>query len=235
MKVDWICWIPWDYQSSLGHLRLVPDIQVHPEQEGVWVAGPFLPEKFQPLLDALPAPRRYSLDDQQRMTRLGKRVPTRDLPNGEWFPLGDWLQPDFDLPRSPAMPNAFASWTLVPTSEEQRANLLITSPSQWCEWAIHAPEIRLTPLRYALSEDQCLAVHGKPLPPLRGCHYVLEDQIAIEAGYALDPPLDRAVLKKTLGAEEQDTVLLHGDREVELIHSHEWFAASRSSARRLST
>jgi hypothetical protein len=115
--------------------------------------------------------------------------------------------------------------------EERPIALLVTSLAEWREFALHAPEIRLRQLRFAVDEAGNVVVRGKPLPPLPGGQFVLRGNVAIQAGFALEPAVSADVLSRRLGLATDALALFHEDGTFSRIEAEQFVPATRSAVR----
>jgi len=120
---------------------------------------------------------------------------------------------------------------IVRSSEERPIALLITSLDDWREFALNAPEIRLRQLRFAVDEAGNVVVRGKPLPPLPGRQFVLDGNVAVQAGFTWEPAVSADVLSRRLGLSADALALFHEDGTFSRIEVEQFVPATRSAVR----
>jgi hypothetical protein len=237
--------------ASLAPLRLTRGIEVAEKEPFVWVRGPGDDEKIERLLRALPAVARYEVSTGNRLRNLESRIPSEALPALNWQPVNTWLRvrmPSVDPVLSGAKPAEAGTpyerknppphvggygvpLRIVRSAEEHPIALLMTSLADWREFALTAPEIRLRQLRFAVDGAGNVVVRGKPLPPLPGRHFVLNGNIAVQAGFAWEPAVSADVLSRRLGLSAEALALFHEDGTFSRIEDEQFVPATRSAVR----
>lgn len=216
---------------SAAALRLRQGIQVHEDEQGVWLRGEDLDDSLALALRKLPGAIRYTLGDDDRLRPVGRRVPVGVLPRGGWVPLGSWIAPE---PQTAALPGTLGErlvLRLVRSVEEREPAVLVTSLRAWSDWAVAAPSVRLKQLRFAVSAEEAALIHGRPLPPLSGRRFAESAGVAVAGGFAWSPAIDAEVLRALLALEEGDLALFDEDGTYEHIQCSDFVAASRSAVR----
>jgi hypothetical protein len=107
----------------------------------------------------------------------------------------------------------------------------VTTLAEWNQFALNAPEVRLRQLRFAVDETGNVVIRGKPLPPVRGRRYVLDGNIAVQAGFTWDPAVTADVLSRRLGLSSEALALFHDDGTFSRIESEQFVPATRSAVR----
>jgi hypothetical protein len=120
---------------------------------------------------------------------------------------------------------------LTRSSEVRPAAVLLTSWEDWTRWAITAPEVRLSRLRFAVEAHGRAAIWGTPLPPLTGPLFAEEEGIGILCGWACQPALPAAALRAWLKLGAGDLALLGPDGVHHMIRSDQLLPATRSNVR----
>ena len=232
-KKSWAVELRLDDANRAHKLRLIPGIEARvSEIEGtLWLRGSELQNDAALLLDQLPCLRRFNLLDEGEAVPQGKTVPILKLSGSDWVPLRHVTSLGFPTPiqhknyPSPVTPR------LEPSARELPANMLIVSFSDWHAFAVRAAEIRLRPLRYAVSDDRRAAIFGQPLPPLLGDYYALIDRIAVPCGTRLSPAINHSMLAEHYRLKAGDVLVFHRDGSSELLDSSGISQASRNSVR----
>src|ERR1041385_274023 len=107
----------------------------------------------------------------------------------------------------------------------------MTSLSDWRDFAMTAPEVRLRQLRFAVDADRIVVVRGKPLPPLPGRQFVLHANIGVQAGFMWEPAVSAEVLVRRLGLAADALALFREDGTFSRIEAEQFVAATRSAVR----
>jgi hypothetical protein len=171
------------------------------------------------------------VDEAQRLTLPGGRVPRRKLPDGQWQPLVDFLKvrsASALLPGQGVLPIA---WRLVPAEEYREPALLVLPFEELARWGLSAPELRLKSLKFALAEDGRACVQGTPLPALPGERWHAEGGIAAPAGWALPRGITAALVAGAVQLHREETILLHEDGRAERLPREAWVELSRTTLR----
>jgi hypothetical protein len=188
-------------------------------------------ELDQKLLQLVPGVRPYLLRDDGQLTRLGERVPSGRLPEGEWIPLGDWLS--FGLPWASANETSTiqpVTLSLVRCFDEVASNMLLTRISTLAEYVATAPAWRIERLAFAAESGGQALVRGTPLLPIPGEQWVERDGIATLAGWTWAPAIDARILQRTFGMQQGDIALLEADQWHKILAAS-WVQLSRSAVR----
>ena len=229
----WAARLPEEEAAGAAKLRLIAGVEVCAAGDGVWLRGPALDAGLARALRGLPGAERFRVDERGRLTRIGKRLPSGALPGGPWQPIAGWMTP---RPQSASRPAAAGGFTrarlaLIRSGAPAEAGALLLALADWSRWALAAPEIRLQPLRFAVSETDEVLVVGTPLPPLPGKRFVNHDGVLVPAGFTWDPPVDAAELRAIHGASIGDVLLLDGGDAHPLVEGSAFVRATRSAVR----
>jgi MoxR-vWA-beta-propeller ternary system domain bpX2 len=250
MSSQWAIRLALADAESLAPLRLTRGIEVAEKDSFIWVRGAN-DEKLERLLRALPAVARYEVTGGNRLRNLESRIPSETLPALNWQPASTWLQ--VQMPSSPyvgkgppphvggyeghggpvaARPGLPpVSIRIVRSAEERAIDLLVTTVDDWREFAINAAEVRLRNLRFAVDADGNVVVRGKPLPPLPGRQFVVDGNIAVQAGFTWEPGVSADVLCRRLGLSADALALFHEDGTFSRIEAEQFVPATRSAVR----
>jgi len=210
----------------LGRWRALPGYEACEAESRLWVRGPEHDD-----WRLLPALERYTVDEAQRLTPPGGRVPRRKLPEGQWQPLVDFLKvrsASALLPGQGVLPIA---WRLVPAEQYREPTLLVLPFEELARWGLSAPELRLKPLKFALAEDGRACVSGHPLPALPGERWYMEEGIAVRAGWALPLGITAGLVAGAVQMQREETILLHEDAAAERLPHEAWVEMSRAAIR----
>lgn len=223
--------LPEDESLAAGRLRLREGVEVCAAGDGVWLRGPQLEPALVRALRGLPGAVRFHVDAQGRLTPVGKRLPTARLPAGPWTPIASWLTPRAQTAHPGATEPPRARLAFVRTGEPGEPAALLVEMADWARWALDAPEVRLKPLKFAVSEHDQVLVMGAPLPPVRGTHLVSREGVLVPAGWGWTPPVDAAEVRALFGAATGDVLLFDLSGGAPLIEASAFVKATRSAVR----
>lgn len=215
---------------ALSMLRLIPGLSVCESEQSIWARGGTMNEALERELRKLPG-ERFWLTEDDKLQAQGKRIPRGSLPEGHWQPIAQWISPAIQSAALPGSAPGKISLRWQPSTKSQDPRVLITPLESLRSWATRAAEIRLRPLRFALSTNGRTVIHGEPLPPIRGQRLVEADGVAWPAGFAPSPAIDPATLGQLLQLSNDDLVILDPDGAYSLIQATEFVPLTRSAVR----
>lgn len=231
MNAPWAIRLARANAAALASLRLHPVIEVGELGDGVWIRGATCDAELEPLLRSLPADARFTWGEGDLLRAQGSRIPSMRLPPLRWRPLSDWLQVTLPVVQAAFPGHRRVLLQLVRTSEEQDINLLTTPLEQWRGFALKAPDIRLSTLRFAVSSDGTAAIWGWPCPPICGTRWVERCGIAVPAGFSWAPRVSEEVVRRAFELEEGTLLLWHEDSRISRIREEQFVAATRPHIR----
>lgn len=164
----------------------------------------------------------------------GQRVPTRELPAGNWQPLNTEVK--FELPqpaRGQHVAACQAHVTLVrqPFSADIKASMVLLSFSAFADYIEMAPEVRFKRWSFLISASGECLVRGAPLPPLTGVFFVEHEKVVMPLGYTWSPRIDAPALRRSAGAGEEDLLLWRENGECQLMSLLDFSRVSRAVVR----
>lgn len=231
MSERWAASIPLERSADVLRLWKASGVEVCAVGDRLWLRGERFSESLDRDLRSLLGSNRFDVDDDGLITPHAATLPVEHVPPGPWRPLGEWF-------RLVPPPRHFSARTdgrftlrMEPSEVPRPTNLLVTPLAMWCDYAASAPRVRLERWSFAASDDGRAIIHGSPLPPLAGSHYVETEGIAAPAGWTWAPRLDVGVLRQAFELTDGDIVLLATDGSYELIESHNFVGATRSAVR----
>jgi hypothetical protein len=230
MKFPWVIQLMAADASSLTPLRLISSIEIGQTQECIWVRGRSTDDQLSCLLQSLPARARFEWMPDGRLRPIRSRIPSQALPPISWQPIDEWLQVELRTPDLPGEPPPGIGLSLVRSTHEKPANVLLTDFVTWQNFVLQAPEIRLRPLRFALSAAGQAVIWGVPSPPIPGQRYVEEEGVAISAGFTWWPAVNPKVLRQVFQIGENALVLWQENGCVHL-HPEQLVPVTRSGVR----
>jgi hypothetical protein len=231
VSAGWAVSLPLDRALDAAPLRLHPEIEACTADGSLWLRGVNWDEAFDLLLRKMLGAERFHRLTENRIAPWGCALPTGVLPDGQWMPFKDWLQPAVPPTILAGRLGPRGSFRLVREAQERSANLLCTTFDEWQKYALSAPLVRLSCLSFAVSNDAQVLIRGEPLPPLPGTRFVECSGIAVPAGWTWLPAIDAEVLRESLGLDGEDIALMAPAGECETIRRDDFVSAARSAVR----
>ncbi|MCA9062703.1 MAG: hypothetical protein KDA96_06575 [Planctomycetaceae bacterium] len=150
MIQQWALCLPLSQVERAGCLRDDSDVCAAIEGTRLWLCGPDNEATRWGLLAAIAETGVFQLTDRQQLIRRGSRVPVDRLPQLDWQPICQLLQPEFPVSRMVNSQLRPAGLTLRRSNAEQAPVLLMTAWEPFCRWAMEAPGIRLQVCQFVL-------------------------------------------------------------------------------------
>jgi hypothetical protein len=228
----WVLVAPLESAAVLARVRPTTGLEILEQADSLWLRGCSRDDELDRQLRLIPGGRRFCVMADGQTVPAGKLVPLGRLPEGTWTPLAEWLELALPAaiaappPRIPPQP-----LRLVPTGQMREPALLETSLAEWCRYVETAPQWRIDCWTFAATADGQVIVRGLPLPPLPGLQWVVEEGVALPAGYEWSPPVDALTLQQALGLAAGELALLRPDGSWDRVAADDWTRASRSAAR----
>jgi hypothetical protein len=231
LNFPWVIQLARADAGALGELRCLAGIEVAEVKADLWLRGKACDDALNTRLASLPSRARYELLDSSQLRKRGARVPSERLPDASWQPLSSWLK--VEAPASALFADAPdpISLRLVRSANEQEAELILTSLDLFARFAAQAPLIRLKRLQFAAAADGRVLVWGRPLPPLPGKQYILNQGLAVPVGFAWQPPVSIEVLTRRFVVSGDALVIWNEDNTITRFHPEQFVAATRSAIR----
>ncbi len=225
--------------DSIGAIRLIQDVDAALQSDWIWIRCPISPAKpqIQNTILHLPWQERYQLIDNVLLRPLDSRLPSRRLPSLNWQTLTSLFVPSLPHVIEPGLfagllpPPIDSTSTSSPDLGSAKApqQALLLSSAEWLNYVNSAPEIRLKPLTFALSEKDMALVKGHPLPPLRGEFYYYLDRVLWPLGCT--PASLLFSWPDYLQLKPNETALIHPNGSFQVIPDSGWIPASRGAVR----
>lgn len=219
-----------DACTLLGSVRTESDLEVCEDEDVVWIRCQQASDELQKSFMRLPVVHFSASEDGQLIER-GTRVPLGYVPKGPWIPIAQWMKVTAPIAGLSGCAPQPISIEMAPCDEFKLPQLMRTDFKVWGNYAVNAPLFRLERLAFATSGDGTIYIKGDPLPAIPGERYVLEDRIAVEAGWKWRPEVAPEVVQSALNIRADELVVL--DRKGDwLCLSEECFVqASRAAVR----
>jgi hypothetical protein len=229
INTAWALRLARENASSLAGLRLIPGIEVAGAGDELWLRGQRAEESTGLL--ALPAVERYEWQPPDRLRRVDQRIPSQRLPSLEWQPLDSWLRVELPTAALPANDPAPVALRLARAGREHTPDLLLTRWNEFASFALSAARVRLERWHFAATADGRVLVRGTPLPPLPGQRFLLQNGVAVPAGFTWLPAVSAAVLARRLGASAEALVMWNEDGTITRFHPEQFVPVTRSAIR----
>ncbi len=231
MTEHWAISIPLDGAVAAATLRRAADIETCVVGNRLWLRGSKWDDELARSARKILGAERFRVLAEDEIARWGETVPSGLVPNGPWAPLTQWLQPAAPVTVLSGQIAHRASVQFVRSAAEQSANLLLVEFRSWHEYAIIAPQVRLRPLSFAVSDDGHALIRGEPLPSLPGSRYVEASGIARPLGWDWSLAIDAVVLRVALGLADGDMALFAPDGSYDVVATDDFVRATRSAVR----
>jgi hypothetical protein len=111
------------------------------------------------------------------------------------------------------------------------AALMILPFETFFQWVLSAAAVRLSRLRFAVSDDTRACIVGQPLPSLPGENWCVENGVATPAGYALPKGVSAPLVAAKMKLAPGEIVLLHPDGSSERLPAEGFLEVTRSALR----
>lgn len=228
MKEQFLLVVKKENLTSIGELRLFPDVEICEHGGGFWIKGEYQ-KSLKLLLSSIPAEQRFWITNDERLIPFGKKVPVMKLPISRWRPLKAFMEVELPACAPPAEFNQAIELQLKPSNTINKANALLCKIRSFSTFIETTSIIRLEPLSYALKQDVALVI-GQPLPPLPGSRYYVTDKIALPLGYSFSY-INLSTVKRIIGLQSDEHALFHPDNSWERIPDELIVPLTRSSFR----
>ncbi len=220
--------------SALAALRESP-VEIASDGDSIWLRCEVLSKDLEGLIHRLPHVGIFRLAPNGKVIPLARRLPVDTVPEELlWEPLRTKL--------TPQLPSVALSGEIRDSDrltlrlvrvgmKNGKPNMLVSSMEELHCWAERAAESRLRPLRFASSGDGRVALIGQPLPALPGRFYSVNDALAIPLGFALEPALSVASLRRLLQLAPAEYALFREDGSFERLCQDDFLHLTRSAVR----
>lgn len=233
MSIGWAIQIDLSHARSVASLRTQPAIEVHVDDQSIWLRGPgdISEANRSTGIAALPANGRFNVDPDGRLRHPGKAVPVGSIPRKDWQPIDQWVYVDAPAAAIPGRLPQPLRISLAPANTMAEANLLLCSLDDFAHYAMQAAKIRLDALVFAASHSGTVVVAGQPLPSIRGSRFSSIDNVATPLGWKTSPEVSSKVLHDCANADMDDLLILLPDQSWQIIKADSFVRATRSAIR----
>ena len=228
MKEQFLLTIKEENLSSIGELRLYPNVEICQHEGSFWIKGDYQ-KSLKLLLSSIPAEQRLWVTEDERLIPFGKKVPVMKLPIARWRPLKTFMEVELPACAAPGEFDQPIELRLKPSNTMNKANGLLCNIQSLSRFIENASVIRLEPLSYAIKQDDALVL-GQPLPPISGSRYYIADKLAIPLGYSF-PYLNTSTIKRIIGLKPSEHALFYPNSSWERVPDECIVPLTRSSFR----
>ncbi|HEX7766736.1 MAG TPA: hypothetical protein VF443_08475, partial [Nitrospira sp.] len=237
MTSAWALSVPPSSAVWLSPLRYSTGIGICEQEDVLWLQGKSLDDDLQGLIARIPGALLFEVLKDGQLVRQGQLVPTGWIVSGPWQLFDEWFRQTLSPPSG--LTGACEALSTANTLEihlvrsvlPREATLLQTTLDKFQAYASDAPQWRLERWKFAASADRQVLIQGTPLPPLPGDHWILDDDIAVPAGFRWEPAVTAATLRRVFGLQPGCVALLHNDQSWEYVPAEAWVQCTRSAVR----
>ena len=190
-----------------------------------------LPVADEEVFARLPMLGRWTSDTGNTLTRLGRKVPDRRMPDSGWKPLAAWLGLLFPAKSAPGMSPFPIGFGLVDSDVFREAGALLARWGCFESWAEQVLSPRLGCLRFALDDAGRVLVTGDPLPAVDGTPYWKCGRLWLPAGKDLPDWVWPELVEEAFKLPEGCSALLDEAGGHSVIPDEAFVKASRTAVR----
>lgn len=227
MSEIWAARVPPSAEGESAELRLDARVMARRVDGALWLRGTGLDALLTRRLAALRGSLRGLVDELGHFRPSGSRVPYCTLPEHGWVPLAEILVPGVRSTNLPGLAPEPVDLALERSECEATCEMLALPFAAFLAWGLAAPGLRLAPLAFAVADDGRTLVRGKPLPPLPGTLFTIEDEVAVPAGHRIATRIPRGTFATSAGA----LVVLGTDGSLQRIPREAFARATHSALR----
>jgi len=228
----WAIRVPQSSLSSLGALRLLPDVIACASNDCIWLCGQDRFEESDELrLRQIPGAERYQVTEENELIRQGARLPTDRLPAEQWIALHKFVVPHLETKDLREFSPSKLPLALVRDGQERPIAGLLTKLCAFAAYAETASAVRLARLKFIACAEGNIFVIGAPLPPLVGSRYWEDSGIFVAAGYIWQPAVEAPILRQTLKLNDDEIAVWHASGEWDRVSRSQFVSARRADVR----
>jgi hypothetical protein len=231
VNFPWLIRIAPENAAALARLRLVSGIEVGESADALWLRGKPGDDSLARDLSLLPAEARYEELPNRQLRLVTNHIPSGSLPSVRWQPIGAWARIETPPAAMPAFNVQSVPLRLVRSAAERDPEVLLTTLTDWAEFAGKAGRVRLQRLSFAASPDGKALVRGTPLPPIPGQRFVLHGGLAVPAGFTWQPAVSAGVVVHLFNVAPDALVLWLPDGTIMRLHTEQFVPATWSAVR----
>ena len=232
MTAAWVASLPRESAEWLAACRHIPALQVAESDEGTfWICGPDRGVLNSSVLQAVPGIQLFALNDEQKLTPIGKLLSVGSLPELNWRSLREQVRPCLPPAGFAARQFQNARLELARSTVERDINVVIVAGDVLARLADTIPAVRLKAWRLAVRGNGEVLVWGSALPPLKGERFCEEAGVAFPAGLAPHPAISPSAIARQMGRSAGELLLWASDSRIERIAAGHFTQATRVAIR----
>ena len=228
MNLPWVICLSRDSASALADIRLVAGVEVAEAGSLLWLRGRSADESLNNRILALPAIARFEVSNSGQWRQTGHRIPTPEQSSLKWQLLVTWFRVEFPLAALAALPPPPVSLQLIRSTEESEPSLLLTSLTAFYDLVKSMGVVRLRRWVFAVEANGQVLVWGSPLPSLPGSRFVLQEGVAVSAGWRWVPTVSSSCVARLLGASSSSLIVWHENGSLHRLHRDQFVPVTRS-------
>ncbi len=218
--------------ERLAPIRTIGGAQVALIQHDIYIRGIAPAEQKNPKLLALPIKTIGLMDEQGSIFKLNELTPFAKLPEVEWVPLTSFLK--VEIPSSPlaAIVENEISIHLKPSGIQEEPIAIMTDLATFASYAENISNVRLSSLKFAMSNIGEVFIIGKPMLPLPGQVFWQKRSIFIPVGHDLEWGLFVDEIEEKLNPEKLDLIVFYKNNQFEKINKNYFQQGSRGAVKK---
>jgi hypothetical protein len=218
-------------KAALGAVRCISGLVAAADADTIWLRDDSGNAEPPAALKQLPVVNTFYTDEQDHLIPAGSLTPTGKLKQLEWLPLTIFIPVKAPVAAMPGVLDQPAVIQLKYSGQQRKGRALLTSLTNWKQYAEFAPAARLELLRFAVEENGDVFITGDLLPPLPGNEYWETNDIFIPAGYDFDNDLLPVFIKGRLNANRSQVLVFDTDSNWQAIDKKFFVKGKRSAVR----
>lgn len=217
--------------AALGSIRCLPGLSIAVDSNSIWLKGVYDLSTMDNRLKQLPVKNIYIVDEQNNLFLPGSLTPVEILQQMHWQPLPAFIKVTLPSSALPGKTNELLKIKLIRSAKMNEGSALLTNLSVWKTYAETAPAVRLSSLKFALSENNEVLIMGQPLPSLPGREYWMTNNLLLPCGYDFEIPLVAEFMNKKGNAANDKIIIFNEDGTWHKIEKTFFVEAKRSAVR----
>lgn len=218
-------------KASLGAVRCINGLKAAIDTDTIWLRDDSGNTEPSAALRQLPVLNTFYTDEQDHLILTGSLTPLSKLPQLEWLPLPEFIPVTAPVAAMPGILGRPSMIQLKYSGRQRRGRALLTSLTDWKQYAETAPAVRLESLRFAVEEKGDVFIIGDLLPPLPGKEYWETNDIYIPAGYDFENDLLPVFITQKLNAARSQVLVFDTDSNWQPIDKNFLVKGKRSAVR----
>jgi hypothetical protein len=217
--------------DALGAIRSNRGIEIATKNERTWIKVPFEIYETELRIKQLPVESTFMTDEKENLFLVGGLTPVDILKDLNWQPLYSFLKVELPVSLLPGKLEEKISCNLIPSKNIQPGIALLSGLGTWKYYSETAPSVRLSCLRFAVSEKNEVLIIGNPLPPIPGIEYWKINNVLLPCGYDFEFRMGGIFISEKLNASNDSFLLFDKEGRIQLINKTLFVPGKRSAAR----